>query len=445
MRLNLTSLLFTLLLLIAKVYPVSSQSITFNKVVSPIGSFSGIVGGIAQDKNGYVWFATGGGLFRYDGYRFKMYSHDPANKNSLSSQRLETVFIDSKGIIWIATLINGIDRFDPITGEFTHFQNDPKDPTSLSHNSARSFLEDRDGVLWVGTWKGLDKYDSETGKFQHFQHNPNDPESISSNAVRKIYEDKAGTLWVGTGSVWAGEDGGPDDGGLNRFDKKTGKFIRYKHDPNNPHSLISNKIQAIFEDSRGNFWIGTDGDGLHTMNRKTGLFERHLYNPGNPEKLSRPLVTNSNIGLDHITFINEDALGGIWIGTLSNGITHYNPETGRLNHYVNEHRDSGFPDNSGWSFCSSRDGTVWIGTFQGGLFRIDPYHTVIPYSTIGSAVNAFAEDPDNNLWIGTSAGLIRQNRTTNNSRKFVHDNNDPSSLSSDNVHFMLKDKKEICG
>jgi ligand-binding sensor domain-containing protein len=250
---------------------------------------------------------------------------------------------------------------------------------------------------------------------------------------------------VGTGSVWAGEDGGPDDGGLNRFDKKTGKFIRYKHDPNNPHSLISNKIQAIFEDSRGNFWIGTDGDGLHTMNRKTGLFERHLYNPGNPEKLSRPLVTNSNIGLDHITFINEDALGGIWIGTLSNGITHYNPETGRLNHYVNEHRDSGFPDNSGWSFCSSRDGTVWIGTFQGGLFRIDPYHTVIPYSTIGSAVNAFAEDPYNNLWIGTSAGLIRQNRTTNNSRKFVHDNNDPSSLSSDNVHFMLKDKKEICG
>src|SRR5829696_2864172 len=90
-----------------------SQSVTFNKVVSPIGSFSGFVGGITQDKNGYMWFATSGGLYRYDGYRFKLYVNDPADKNTISATRLEAVIIDRSGIIWIATWTNGLDRLDP--------------------------------------------------------------------------------------------------------------------------------------------------------------------------------------------------------------------------------------------------------------------------------------------------------------------------------------------
>ena len=79
-----------------------------------------------------------------------------------------------------------------------------------------------------------------------------------------------------------------NEGGLNRFDRNTGTFTRYLNDPKNPHSLINNKVRAIFEDSRGTFWVGTSGDGLHTMDRETGSFERHLYNPAKPDELSRP-------------------------------------------------------------------------------------------------------------------------------------------------------------
>ena len=61
-----------------------------------------------------------------------------------------------------------------------------------------------------------------------------------------------------------------------------------------PHSLINNKVNAILEDSKGNFWVGTAGDGLHTMDRATGKFERHLYDPAHPEKLSRPPVNQVN-------------------------------------------------------------------------------------------------------------------------------------------------------
>src|SRR5262245_541123 len=111
-----------------------SQQITFNKVVSPLGGFSGFVGGIAQDKNGYMWIATYGGLFRYDGYRFKSYINDPDDSSSISATRLETLYVDSKGMIWIATWISGLDRLDPSTGKFIHFQHDDHDPGSLSHN-----------------------------------------------------------------------------------------------------------------------------------------------------------------------------------------------------------------------------------------------------------------------------------------------------------------------
>ena len=89
-------------------------------------------------------------------------------------------------------------------------------------------------------------------------------------------------------SFLRGDENPDKKGGLNRFNKNTGTFTRYLHDEKDPHSLIDNRVRAIFEDSYGNFWIGTAGDGLHTMDRENGTFERHTYDPAHPEKLSRP-------------------------------------------------------------------------------------------------------------------------------------------------------------
>jgi ligand-binding sensor domain-containing protein len=107
-------------------------------------------------------------------------------------------------------------------------------------------------------------------------------------------------------------------------------FTRFLHDPNNPSTLIDNRVRAIFEDSKGRFWVGTCGDGLHTMNRKLGSFERHRYNAMDSNGLSRPPVRNTLGWVDDvISFISEDAAGTIWIGTLSGGINRYEPEQGR--------------------------------------------------------------------------------------------------------------------
>ena len=305
---------------------VHSQNIMFNKVVPPLGNFSGLVSGVTQDKNGYIWIATNrDGLYKYDGYRFQAFTSDYSGKNSLSSNSLETVYADRDGMLWILTYVNGVDRFDPASARFTHFQHNPADTRSLSSDTTRAVLQDHEGTVWIGTNKGLDRYDRKTNTFKHYRHNPADSNSLSCNQVRKLYEDRKGTLWIGTGSIWVGEGGESDEGGLNRFDDRTGTFVSYRHNTANPRTLINNKVQAILEDSRGTFWVGTAGDGLHTMDRKLGTFERHTYDPSHPEKLSRPPLGRGNFP-DHITAIAEDASGSVWISTLLNGINRYNPK-----------------------------------------------------------------------------------------------------------------------
>ena len=89
---------------------------------------------ILQNKQGYMWFATSGGLVKYDGYKIKVYTYTPGNLNSLSSSGINTIYEDSKGFIWIGSKGGGLDRFDPVTGSFIHFKAQPNTPHSLSTN-----------------------------------------------------------------------------------------------------------------------------------------------------------------------------------------------------------------------------------------------------------------------------------------------------------------------
>ena len=102
-----------------------------------------------------------------------------------------------------------------------------------------------------------------------------------------MYEDREGRLWVGCGSPFPNEESWKDEGGLNLLDRKTGKFTRYLHDPSDSSSIVNNKVRALLEDSKGNFWVGTAGDGLQTLNRQTGKFTHYYYDSTHPEKLSR--------------------------------------------------------------------------------------------------------------------------------------------------------------
>ena len=413
--------------------PTSAQQIFFTKVSPPAGKAFLHVTGMVQDKQGYMWFATKSGLFRYDGYQMTWYKNVPLNPNSLVSDALEAICVDSSGLIWIGTAGKGLNSFDPSTEVFQHYRHDATQATSISNDSITALMTDHQGTLWVGTLNGLNKYDPKTKTFLRYLQT-DDVASLSSNIVRAIYEDRQQTIWIGTGSPYEkGDD--PNDGGLNKLNRETGKFDRYKHDPDNLYTLANNKVRAIFEDSKGNFWIGTSGDGLHIMDRATGKFQRFPYNAAAPDKLSRPPISKLFPQHDHITFIIEDGAGAIWIGTAESGINYYDPRNKKVIHYESARDSAGaFTDRSLWWAYKSRDGILWLSTINGRLYKVNTIQRKIPFFPAqADGVNAVYEEPDGTLWIGTEQGIIRKSPTGRENKSFTHDPNDPASLGAKTV------------
>lgn len=396
-------------------------------------SYYGTITDIKQDPRGYIWLSTAfKGLQRYDGTNLISYINDPLDPNSLSNNRVPTFHIDTSGIIWAATYGGGLDKFDPEKNRFSHFRHDVQDSSSLANDTVFGILRDHLGILWVGTYGGLDRFNETTGKFTHFRNIPGDPSSLSFNRIWMMYEDREGILWLGCGCPFLSTGEKPEDGGLNRFDRSTGRFTRYLHDPRDTNSISNNKVRAIFEDSKGNFWVGTVGDDLQALDRKTGKFTHYFYDPARPDKLSGPPVRfHESYFLDHITFITEDLKGSLWIGSSINGTNKYDPVTGKITH---------LSPNCFRSFCS-RDGLMWFSTAEGDLYNIDPSRPVIPYFSLRHPANSlFYEESKSVLWIG-GVGLIRKDINSGVDKLWVHNPLDNNSLSNDTITGMKADRK----
>jgi len=401
--------LYIFLLLFLYAIKASGQKgqLDFNLVTGANGITLGKINGITQDKWGYIWFADQNQrcLTRYDGYRMKTYRHNPTDPTSIELGSMECIAADSSGAIWFPTE-KGVDKFDPRTNIATHYHFDLK--SSCQGGFIAQILVDHLGLIWLGTSAGLYNLDEKTGNFTCYSHRDNDPTTLSCNMVRALYEDHEGIIWVGTGLPFDTLK----EGGLNRFDRKTGKFTRYLHDDKDPHSLINDKVRAIFEDSKGVFWVGTQGDGLHIMDKKNGKFERLTYNPVHPEKLSRPPIKKGN-DFDHITFITEDLSGAIWIGTYLEGITRYDPQTKEITRYKAEKSgERGFTDSTTWCAFVAHDGTLWISIEGTNVYRVDPLQINFSKTFLNEYAWTFMEDSSHNIWAGLlSNAIARIDRT----------------------------------
>ncbi|MEP7321527.1 MAG: two-component regulator propeller domain-containing protein [Saprospiraceae bacterium] len=393
-----------------------SQQVSITPVpISVDRTFTNIVG-MCQDNKGFLWLADNyNGLLRYDGSNLISYKSNPRNPNSLSSDKLECLCTGLKGNIWIGTYQNGLDRFEPETETFTHFRHNNADPSSLCGNMIGALLEDQNGTLWVGTNKGLDTLNRQTGKFTHIENNSEDGLALSRESIRILYEDKSGTIWIGCGNPFGTQD--PLLHGLYKVDKATGKITRYQHKDKDETSLTDNRVRAIFEDSRGVFWIGTAGDGLHIMDREKGIFHRCLHDPQNSQKLSRPPVNaHALYAADHITFINEDMQGCIWIGTYAAGINRYNPATKTIEYFGTSGTGSHKIDkNDYWGLLKTKDNLLWATGWEPAndnqvLYKISTLPNQLIYSHLDIVVNGFAEDADGIMWLGTNKGLLRNTK-----------------------------------
>ena len=102
-------------------------------------NFSGV--SIAQDRDGFLWFGSSEGLYRYQGTSVKVFRHLQNEDNSLLDNDVYDLLVDSEGILWIGTR-NGLNRYDKYTESFIRYQHIPSDTTSLNPGSIWKIVED---------------------------------------------------------------------------------------------------------------------------------------------------------------------------------------------------------------------------------------------------------------------------------------------------------------
>lgn len=314
-------------------------------------------------------------------------------QDGLSQNTVLDIYQDSVGYVWIATE-SGLNRFDGYT--FKHYTQDRSSADALQSVFVWGIAEDSHTDLWLATkGGGLVRWIRSEDRFVSYRHNPDDPNSIASDAVRAV--------WVGEDDiVWAGTRGG----GLNRLDPQTGLFKRFQHDPANAASLSDDNVNAIIADGRGHLWVGTRG-GLSVMNVTTERFMRYQHRAEDPSSLSNDVVIS----------VFQDDMGTIWAGTFEGGLNRFDSVTNRFVRYRHDANDPGsLSHDYVWSILQDRAGRFWVGTQDGlNLFDRDSetftrYKKAAtdPNSLSSSYVMSMFQDASGLLWLGTRGGGVSQ-------------------------------------
>lgn len=395
---------------------------------------------LCEDKNGDIWIGTyGGGLNRWDKKENKIYRYDLPSNLELKqlSQFITKVFIDSKNNLWITTDGAGI-YFSPNRKDFYHYYNNPFNSQSLSDNRVWSIFEDRTNIIWIGTFSsGINKYNPQNKRFKLVQKNPTDNNSLIQNFVKSIYVDKDNKVWIGTyggisvwdreknifknfsnspycknclsnnrirsitedknGFIWIGTWGG----GAIKYDKRSNKFTIFTNDSSNSKSIGDNFVRMIYEDKKGVLWFATER-GISKYDKKTNSFFTYKPAPNNPKGLKD----------NHIIVIFEDSFNNFWLGT-EQGLVFFDREKEEFTHYINNPKDSkSISSNRVISINEDSEHNLFIGTYGGGINK---------FNYIDKSFIAFREkdglpndviygilvDEQNNLWLSTNKGLSK--------------------------------------
>ncbi len=355
------------------------------------------------DDMGMVWAGTDDGLLLYDPELMEIqyqFIHDPINFESLVNNRIRVIYQDNSGLLWVGNEYGGVHNLQR-KHAFISINNGAQSPVRIIGDAVRAFSLCDKNRLWVAVDnEGIYVLDYETFELiDNINHDPDDPNSISVDGATRFLHDPDGGIWIGT---WGG--------GLNYYDPETGNFTRYLNESGNPASIPDNRVQVLFIDSSGRFWVGTE-NGLALFDPDSGRFEKVFNDPLNPPVLSHQ-------ALQSLAFIeDEDEEGVLWIGTWD-GLNRYDSANHTIKHYrVDYHHPNSLRSNRILSLYDDGDGTLWIGTWGGGLSRMSKETGQIKtYTQIdglgNNVVFAILPDKEGFLWLSTSNGLSRMNPQT---------------------------------
>jgi len=248
------------------------------------------------DRQGTLWVGTqGGGLDRFDKAtgRFTTYLNDPINP----ALPLLDLYEDQAGMLWVGTAGEGLFRFDPGTKQVTSYRHNPESPLSLSSDKVNAIWEDRQGQLWIGSEDGLNLLDRNRGTAKIFTIQ----DGLPDNAIESIQEDGQGYLWLGTHN------------GLSRFDPRRKTFRNYFESDGlvsnllNPHgargSCRTPDGELVFGSSNGVTAFNPDRIADNPYVPPVKLTDFLLFNrpvrPGKESPITKSIWATDSITLNH--------------------------------------------------------------------------------------------------------------------------------------------------
>lgn len=383
MRKNLFFIGFVISLFTQQIYAQN-----FEKISNKEGFNQNTVNSIAQDKYGFLWYATPNGLIRYDGYEFKTFTTQSKSEGAISNNNVTYLFNDKDGILWIGTKV-GVNIYVPWLERFF--------TVPLNYNiDVNKIDSENDGYVWITSSKELIRC-----KLKDFNNADFD---VSENIFDTKEEGvKINTFTFGmNSSIILGTNKGL-------------KKINYPSASSTVNTGTSNLSDfSFFNDKEiteiikvdNIFWIGTN-EGLYSSNLDSN--SKYLV------KKIKDINQNSTFFVNSLFKDNENT---IWIGTVGGGLYKYNPILQSLSHFNYDPKDK--------NSISSRQinavyqdsfNVLWVGTAQGGINKLDLYkkpfysYTNNPYNkfSIGdNLITSILEDNKGKIWIsGYNQKLFR--------------------------------------
>jgi diguanylate cyclase (GGDEF)-like protein len=414
--------------------------VSFRRVPAPDDSPVHLSTALAQDRDGFLWIGTQGGLVRYDGYQFRLFRPDPADPRSLPGAYVRSLLATKDGRVFAGTFADGLAVHDPASESFTRYAHDPARPDSLPHDRVEALAEDGRGVVWAATDAGLARIDPRTGLLAR-------PAGLSGARLRAVFADGAGNLWVGgRGGLFVSRDGGEvftpvalgpgaqpivthlladergriwvgtTDAGVAVLEDGGARWLRPR--PAQADGLDHYWVYAMAPGAPGEMWVGTFGGGIDVVELATlAVVDRLRHDDGIPV----------SVGSDRIGALFRDAAGVVWVGTWGQGLQRHDPSSrafrtlwrGAVPPQTLSHP-------SAVRALPLADGAVWVGTNGNGVDVLDRDLRPIaahrpdardPGALDDGSVTCLAQGPDGTVWVATLGGTLH--RRAPGARAFV--------------------------
>lgn len=373
-------------------YQLTGQSVlpenpSFVHITKEQGLLQNHILAVCKDSQGFMWFGTYGGLHRFDGFDFDYYVQNDTVPGSLSYNTVHAIYEDTQSRLWVGT-DKGLNLLIPEKNNFKVFLKD-----HLDEKGIRAIVEDAKGMLWLATYGGgVVVFDPVKGKIHKVFSEAT--QNLPGNFVNTIFKDRQGNIWAGLESQ-----------GLYLFETANGKFVR------KAEGLADQTITSIVEDKQGNLWIGTWRGGLGKFDPVSGKVINFL-----PDKHVDSSIPDFTVR--QIVFGPE---GKLWLAT-TNGLGIFNTETGECR-TLRKDKDKlqSLSLNFLWSLEFGNDKVLWIGTFGGGICKLDPgrnqFEVLGTNSSCGPEddfISLVSVDSKERLWVaGNNSGvdIYKKNNT----------------------------------